>query len=135
MGSQGKSRVQERIFHFSSPEPLLTRESPRTGQLGRIATHSPTAEARRSATQRKQFDAIRKWNPSELPAWLGEKAYRREILPRLSKFTVKAIRLALDVSHPYATIIKHGLKIPHPRHWRTLARLVGIVSDSASTEH
>ena len=65
-------------------------------KLGRIAIHSPSAEARRSATQRKQFDAIRKRNPSELPDWLNEKAYRREILPRLSKVTVKAICLALE---------------------------------------
>jgi len=69
-------------------------------KLGRIATHSATAEARRSATQKKQFVAIRSWNPSDLPEWLNERTYTREILPRLSKFTVKAIRLALDVSHP-----------------------------------
>jgi len=74
----------------------------------------------------KQFDVVRKWNPLELPDWLNEKAYRseilprpaelpnwpdeefyrREILPRLSTFTVKAIRLAVDVSQPYATLIK-----------------------------
>jgi hypothetical protein len=45
------------------------------------------------------------------------------ILPRLSGFTVKKIRVAIDVSHPYATLIKHGLKIPHPRHWVKLAEL------------
>jgi hypothetical protein len=68
----------------------------------------------------------RKWNPSELPDWLNEKAYRREILPRLSKFTVKPIRLALDVSHPYATKIRRGTTIPHARHWVKLANLAGI---------
>ena len=94
-------------------------------KLGRIATHSPIAEARRSATQVRQAEAQRQWNPSELPKWLDEDAYRREILPRLAKFTVKAIRLSLDVSYPYATLIKRGLKIPHPRHWMPLAELVG----------
>ena len=74
----------------------------------------------------KQFAAIRSWNPSELPDWLNEKAYRSKILPRLSKFTVKAIRLALDVSHPYATNIRRGTAIPHPRHWVKLANFVGI---------
>jgi hypothetical protein len=53
--------------------------------------------------------------------WLNEKAYRSEILPRLSELTVKAIRLALDVSHPYATNIRRGTSIPHPRHWVKLA--------------
>ena len=74
----------------------------------------------------KQFDAVRKWDPSELPSWLNEKTYKREILPRLSKFTVKAIRLAIDVSHPYATNIRRGAVLPHPRHWIALAKLTGI---------
>jgi len=103
-------------------------------KLGRIATHSPSAEARRSASQRKQFAAIRRWNPSDLPSWLNEKAYRREILPRLSKFTVKAIRLALDVSHPYATNIRRGTAIPHPRHWVKLAKLVGVMGNPLPTD-
>jgi hypothetical protein len=55
-------------------------------ELGRIATHSPIAEARRSATQSRQAEALRAWNPSELPKWLDEDAYRREILPRLASF-------------------------------------------------
>ena len=78
--------------------------------------------------KKKQFDAIRSWNPSELPSWLNEKAYRSRILPRLSKFTVKAIRFALGVSHPYATNIRRGTAIPHARHWVPLAKLTGIMS-------
>jgi hypothetical protein len=49
------------------------------------------------------------------------KTYKREILSRLAKFTVKAIRLRLGVADPYATLIKRGLRIPHPRHWLPLA--------------
>ena len=111
--------------------PIVNRENLlEQAKLGRIATHSATAEARRSTTQRKQFNAIRKWNPSELPSWLNEKAYRSEILPRLSKFTVKEIRVALDVSHPYATNIRRGTVIPHPRHWLVLSKLVGLTVNS-----
>jgi hypothetical protein len=98
-------------------------------KLGRIATHSAIAEARRSATQTKQAAALHKWNPSDLPNWLNEDFYRREILSRLSSFTVKKIRLAIDVSHPYATLIKHGDRIPHPRHWLTLAQLLKLDPD------
>jgi hypothetical protein len=94
-------------------------------KLGRIATHSASAEALRSATQAKQAEALRKWDPSDLPKWLDEDVYRRDILPCLSKFTVKAIRLTLGISHPYATLIRRGMSIPHPRHWLSLARLAG----------
>ena len=47
-------------------------------------------------------------------------------MPRLADFTVKKIRTVIDVSHPYATLIKRGDKIPHPRHWVRLARLAGV---------
>jgi hypothetical protein len=45
-------------------------------KLGRIATHSAVAEARRAATHARQVEALRKWNPSELPKWLDEDVYR-----------------------------------------------------------
>jgi len=95
-------------------------------QPGHIATHSAIAEVRRAATQAKQAEALCRWNPSELPKWLDEDSYRREILPRLCECTVKKIRLSIDVSHPYATLIRRGEKIPHPRHWLLLARLVDV---------
>ena len=108
--------------------PDVNRENLlKQAKLGRIATHSPIAETRRSATQKKQAEALRTWNPSDLPKWLDENFYREKVLPRLAHFTVKKIRLAIDVSHPYATLIKRGDRIPHPRHWDALAKLVGLV--------
>jgi len=95
--------------------PIVNRENLlEKSKLGRIATHSASAEARRSATQAKQAEALRKWNPSDLPSWLDEDVYRRDILPLLSKFTVKSIRGKIGVSHPYATLIRRGVSIPHP---------------------
>jgi hypothetical protein len=116
--------------------PEFNRESMlKKANLGRIATHSPAAEARRAASHAKQVEALRKWDPSDLPSWLDENFYRRKILPRLAEFTVKKIRVAIDVSHPYATLIKRGLKIPHPRHWIRLAGLAGVSSELPSAEH
>lgn len=115
--------------------PHVNRENLlQQAKLGRIATHSQEAEARRSATQARQAEALRNWNPSELPSWLDEEFYRREILPRLSEFTVKKIRVAIDVSHPYATLIKRGDRIPHPRHWMRLAGLTGVSGELPSPD-
>jgi hypothetical protein len=120
------SRITSGSTYCAKCVPLISRENLlKQAQLGRIVTHSPIAEARRSATQARQAEALRKWNPSELPKWLDEDAYRREILPRLTNFTVKAIRNKLSVSHPYATRIKRGSSIPHPRHWMSLLTLTG----------
>jgi CRISPR associated protein Cas1 len=111
--------------------PAVNRENLlKQATLGRIATHSPIAESRRAATHAKHVEALRKWNPSDLPSWLDEDFYRREVLPRLSEFTVKKIRVAIDISHPYATLIKQGERIPHPRHWMTLAELTGYQKEA-----
>lgn len=120
------SAVTSGSIYCSKCVPDVNRENMlRQGKLGQIATHSAVAEARRSATQAKHAEALRSWNPSDLPKWLDEDFYRREIVPRLSTLTVKRICLAIDVSHPYATLIKRGEKIPHPRHWLTLSKLTG----------
>jgi len=105
--------------------PDVNRENMlRQAKLGQIATHSASAETRRAATQAKQAEALRRWDPSTLPNWLDEDFYRREILPRLASFAVKKIRLAISVSHPYADLIRKGERIPHPRHWLALANFV-----------
>lgn len=93
-------------------------------KLGRIATHTPKAEARRAATMRIQEAAKRAWKSSDLPEWLTEKVYREKIQQRLATVTVSAIASALEISKPYATDIRAGKRLPHPRHWEALALLV-----------
>ena len=92
-------------------------------KLGRMAAQTPKAEALRSETARRQMAAKLAWKPSDLPEWLTEKVYREKIQPRLATFTVSAIASALGVSKPYATDIRAGKHVPHPRHWEKLARL------------
>jgi len=73
---------------------------------------------------RIQEAAKRAWKPSDLPEWLNEKVYREKIMPQLRTVAVRAIVEALAVSKPYATDIRNGKRVPHPRHWEKLARLV-----------
>jgi len=97
-----------------------------TARLGGIATHSPQAEALRAATMRRQEAAKRRWQPTELPAWLNEGIYRKKIQPRLWSITVPVIASALGISESYAADVRKGRRVPHPRHWPTLAELVGV---------
>ena len=94
-------------------------------KLGRIATHTLEAETLRAKTQRKHAAALAAWRPSELPEWLNEETYRTKIQPALAGITVPAIATALGISEPYATDIRKGRRLSHPRHWEALARLVG----------
>jgi hypothetical protein len=60
------------------------------------------------------------------PEWLDEKTYREKVLPRLCHVTVPTIVSTLAVSEPYASNIRAGRSIPHPRHWLALAHLVEV---------
>lgn len=96
-------------------------------KLGRIATHTPKAETRRAATMRRQEAAKQAWKSSDLPDWLTEEVYREKIQPRLPTVTVSAIASALQISKPYATDIRSGKRVPHPRHWQVLAKVTAFV--------
>lgn len=95
-------------------------------KLGRVVAHSPEVRARQAEKQRQHNAAAKKWNPSDQPDWLTEQAYRKKIQPCLASIPVGIIASALGVSQPYATHIRKGAYIPHPRHWQTLAALAGV---------
>ena len=60
----------------------------------------------------------------------ARKRFRYE--PRLTGVTVPLIASALGISQPYAAEIRAGRRRPHPRHWQTLARIVGASPDMQS---
>ena len=106
--------------------PTISRENVlRAGAIGRLNTHKPEAQAKRSQTQRCQNAALKAWNPNDKPDWLDEQAYKKRVFPHLSRITVPTIMAALSVSEPYALRIRSGRCIPHARHWVRLARLAG----------
>jgi hypothetical protein len=92
----------------------------------RLVAQTPESRARRSTTQQTHVDAIRNWKPSQNFAWLDRKTYINKIQPCLAGVTISALRSALGISEPYAAFIRSGSRVPHPRHWPTLARLVGL---------
>lgn len=95
-------------------------------RLGRIKTHGAIAQARRGATQTRQQVALKNWDPNSLPSWLTEEVFRKRVQPLLAQFQVPRIAESIGISQPYATSIRRGERLPHPRHWLTLASLVGL---------
>jgi len=95
-------------------------------KLARLDRFDAVAQSRRADSQRRQAAAQRCWNPAEKPDWLNKEFYCKQIKPRLRAIQVSSIQRALSVSEPYALSIRSGERIPHPRHWLTLARLVEI---------
>jgi CRISPR-associated endonuclease Cas1 len=95
----------------------------KASKFGRLETHKPQAQARRSETQRRQQAARKNWKSGSLPDWLDEKFYREQIQPRLAELQVRIIQFELGVSEPYALRIRGGLCVPHARHWEKLVRI------------
>jgi CRISPR-associated endonuclease Cas1 len=109
-------------------KPTILRENMiEIAKLGRVATISPEAQKLRAATQRRQAAALRSWTPSENPEWLTEAFFKVKVQPLLVKLTASTISSTLGVSHPYATSIKKGQCVPHPRHWQKLAKIVNVL--------
>jgi hypothetical protein len=54
--------------------------------------------------------------------------YVKQVQPALARVAKSLIRSALGVSEPYASDIRAGKRIPHPRHWQALAGLAGVSS-------
>jgi len=92
---------------------------------GRRISRRPESQAKRTATRLRNAEAERTWDPSTLPRWFTEEYYDQQVCPLLATITNRAIRSLLKVSEVYAIRIRRGRIRPHPRHWLTLAALVG----------
>jgi CRISPR-associated protein Cas1 len=94
--------------------------------LGRKASLSGKAQAKRTATQRRNARAQHGWIAAMQPSWLDQDAYVNRIQPRLAELTVSSIASAIRVSLGYADSIRKGKVHPHARHWAKLAELVAV---------
>ncbi len=103
---------------------VTTPELIRAAEKGRLLSHSLEADAKRAENRRRNAAAQKAWLPSDQPAWLDDQTFRRKIQPQLAGVAIPVIRQALGVSKGYATNIRSGKRLPHPRHWQTLAQLV-----------
>jgi len=100
-------------------------------RIGRLAGHSAAALAKESETQRQHAKARLAWDSSSQPTWLNATFYSEKILPQLAKVSTSTIARYIGVSRGYAGKIRQGYRA-HPRHWETLAKVVGVCLDQPS---
>lgn len=91
-----------------------------------IAGRGPEAQARRSATQRRQQSALRAWRETDQPARLTRQVYVNQVQPSLARAKTSTLAAVIGVSQPYAKLVRTGKRQPHPRHWLALATLAGV---------
>lgn len=101
-----------------------------SGRLAAMRVLSERSKGR-SETLRAANAARRQWevdsaaDRAELDHW-----YSMVIRPRLASVRSGDIRRCLAVSPSYATLIKQGRRMPHPRHFPALAKLTGVILPS-----
>ena len=105
----------------SSKERLIE-----AAKKGRTVANRPENQASRSKKMRTHTIARWGWSAASQPAWLTGEFYEMRIQPLLANFPRSAIMDAIGISKPYAAQVRTGRCIPHPRHWRKLAELVGV---------
>ena len=93
-------------------------------RIGRQTANGPEAQAKRAIKARRNALEQHAWKASDQPAWLTQELFEQKIQPRLANVSMSVIRSSLGVSKWYASKIRQGYR-PHPRHWQTLAELVG----------
>ena len=93
---------------------------------GWVATQKASAQALRAESMRRHEAGKAAWNASNHPKWLTEEAYGQRIQPLLKKISTSRISTTLGVTWAYASNIRRGERLPHPRHWEKLAELVGV---------
>jgi CRISPR-associated endonuclease Cas1 len=97
----------------------------RAARIGRQTANGPEAQLKRAIKARKNALAQHSWNPSDQMKWLTPEFFTQKVQPLLAAVPMSAIRSSIGVSKWYASKIRQGYR-PHPRHWQTLAKLVGI---------
>jgi CRISPR-associated endonuclease Cas1 len=95
-------------------------------KAGRVIAQSAKSRRKHSETQRRHEAAKRAWLSSPKTHWPDENTYVEKVQPGLAMVTISALAATLRVSESYAADIRAGRHRPHPRHWQTLAKLVGL---------
>jgi hypothetical protein len=99
------------------------REEKRRTRLSHSAAARAAWERAHRVTTPERDDTRTAAERAQLDGW-----YRASLQPQLTGLRTIDVARALDISRVYARGIVRGEKMPHPRHFAALARLVGVPS-------
>lgn len=120
----GKQIIGDSLRCKSCSTEIMTPQRDAAGRLARVAALASGAQVKRAATQKTNALARHAWKPSDQPAWLTATFYSEKIQPALISVRGSLIARALKVSNSYARDVGKERRVPHPRHWNLLSKLV-----------
>jgi hypothetical protein len=110
----GAEGVQNRYCRSCAVE--VSRENmAQVALIGHAKPKTRRAKTRISKTLSDHAVANSWWSPTSLPDWLDEECYVQKIQPRIKAVKAREIAQALQVSSPYAALVRAGRRRPHPR--------------------
>lgn len=90
---------------------------------GKSPGHTRSANEKRGRKVAKEAAARAAWNERGTKE-VDPQQFRTSIAPMLEQHSVREIVAMTGLSLRYSALIRKGERIPHPRHWQALARLV-----------
>ncbi len=92
---------------------------------GRDRTNTPEARGKRSGKAARRHWENRLASGRIRTSRSEREEFRTRILPRLASIPLRALVDATGLSKPHCSMIKRGLRVPHPRHWPALQLVSG----------
>jgi hypothetical protein len=85
---------------------------------GRDPTHGGVAGTKRGASVSRRLRQNSEWERGA--EMLDRRLFEQEILPRLQGVPLSKLMESTGLSLRYCSLIRRGLRVPHPRHWGAL---------------
>jgi transcriptional regulator with XRE-family HTH domain len=90
-------------------------------ETGVDPSHGGEAARRRGEKMRQRMSEVQAWEAQHLRP--DPEVFRREILPLLRTVPIRRIAREVGISLRYASLIRRGEYVPHPRWWEKLRAL------------
>ncbi|MDP9358816.1 MAG: CRISPR-associated endonuclease Cas1 [Chloroflexota bacterium] len=116
------------IFAGAGPEQLA-----RLRVVGQDPAHGGDAGRKRGRRNAEHVRAIAEWERLN-GRFKDAGDFTLDILPGLQGLPLSALMDATGLSLQYCSLIRRGLKVPHPRHWARLGRIADDVLNERSIE-
>jgi hypothetical protein len=104
-------------FAIAGPAAMARRRA-----AGTDPAHTIEARRKQGIRAAENVRANREWDESE-GSTKDSLKFKRDILPGLQSVPLSEIVKASGLSLRYSSLIRRGLKVPHPRHWNALREL------------
>jgi CRISPR-associated endonuclease Cas1 len=95
---------------------------------GRDPAHGGRAAVARGERNSAHFNAIATWKSQNSSADLDGIDFRRDILPHLTRVSLRVMSESTGLSSQYCSRIRQGRLEPHKRHWIGLMRMLTFAS-------